>query len=329
MGEIDLSIIIVSYNTKNFLEKCLESVQQSFTLPECKPTLITEIIVADNGSTDGSVEMLKKLQTRAAGKAFGDARQHSELRTIFNKTNLGFAAANNIALRHPSVKLRTRAQGRYILFLNPDTLVQGGTLKIMVKFMDENPKVGAATCRVELANGQLDQACHRGFPTVWNSFCYFSGLEKLFPKSRIFAGYSLTYLPLNKIHEIDAGCGAFLIVRHQAGKEINWFDEDYFWYGEDLDFCYRLKQNGWKIMFVPTTKIIHWKGAASGIKKHSQNISTANKETKIRAAEASIEVMRIFFQKHYKDKYPKFIYWLTMLGINLLEKIRLTQISSK
>ncbi len=300
MEKIDLSIIIVSYNTKNFLKKCLESIKLN-------PNY--EIIVADNGSTDGSLAMLKGLKEK----------NKQNLTIIGNQKNLGFAKANNKALE--------KAQGRLVLFLNPDTILGKETLKTMIDFMDENPKVGAATCRVELTNGRLDQACHRGFPTVWNSFAYFSGLEKLFPKSPIFAGYSLTYLPLGKIHEIDAGCGAFLMVRQEAGSQISWFDEDYFWYGEDLDFCYRLKEKDWKIMFVPTTKITHWKGAASGIKRHSQGISTASKETKIKAAKASVKVMRLFFQKHYQHKYPKVIYWLTMLGISFLEKIRLFKIS--
>lgn len=302
-GKIDLSIIIVNYNTKDFLQECLKSVVGSREIG----VRSKEIIVIDNNSTDGTIEMLKELQT-----------QNSELRTIFSQSNLGFAKANNLAIK--------KSSGRYILFLNPDTIVQEDTLKTMVKFMDENPKVGAATCRVELTDGHLDQACHRGFPTAWNAFCYFSGLEKLFPKSKVFARYSLTFLPLDKIHEIDAGCGAFLLVRKEAGEQVGWFDEDYFWYGEDLDFCYRLKQKGWKIMFVPTTKIIHWKGAASGILKHSQKISPASKQTRIKAAKASVKVMRIFFQKHYQDKYPKIIYWSVMLGIKLMEKIRLARI---
>lgn len=301
MEKIDLSIIIVNYNTKDFLKKCLESLQPVVR----KTSFRTEIIIVDNSSSDDSLQFLNSLNW-------------PNLKVIASKKNLGFAKANNLAIK--------KSSGRYILFLNPDTIVQKDTLKTMIKFMEENPKVGAATCRVELTDGQLDQACHRGFPTAWNAFCYFSGLGKLFPKSKIFAGYSLSYLPLDKIHEIDASAGAFLIVRREAGELLDWFNEDYFWYGEDLDFCYRLKQKGWKIMFVPTTKIIHYKGVASGIKKHSQKISPASKETKIRATKASIEVMRIFFKKHYQKKYPRFVYWLVMLGIKLLEKIRLSRI---
>ncbi len=296
--KIDLSIIIVSFNTEKLLKQSLNSVKKS----ETKYSF--EIIVVDNASQDTSTEMVEK--------------EFPEVLLIKNKKNLGFAKANNIGIK--------KANGRYILLLNPDTIMQNNTLEVMIDFMDKNQRVGAATCKIELADGSLDQACHRGFPTVWNSFSYFIGLERLFPKIKLFSGYSLSYLPKSRTHEIDSGCGAFLIVRKKAGNEVNWLDEDYFWYGEDLDFCYRLKEDGWQIMFVPMVKIIHYKGAASGIKKHSQEISSADKKTKEKAIKASIEVMRIFFKKHYQDKYPRFIYKLTLLGICLLEKIRLLKL---
>jgi len=297
--KIDLSIIIVNFNTKDLLRDCLNSIKRS----EINYGL--EIIVVDNSSQDNSSLMIKK--------------EFKEVTLIENKDNLGFSKANNQGIK--------RAHGCYILLLNPDTIVSRNTLQVMVDFMKENKKVGAATCKIELTDGSLDQACHRGFPTIWNSFSYFSGLEKLFPKVKPFSGYSLSYLFKNTIHEIDSACGAFLIIRKEAGEEVNWLDEDYFWYGEDLDFCYRLKQKGWQIMFVPQVKIIHYKGAASGIKKHSQKISTADEKIKEKAIRASTEVMRIFFRKHYQNKYPKLIYKITMLGINFLEKIRLLKLS--
>jgi len=296
--KIDLSIIIVSYNTRDLLRDCLASIAKAE-----REGLAIEVVVVDNGSTDRSDQMVEN--------------QFPQVKLIANKKNIGFAAANNIGLKHST--------GRYLLFLNPDTIVGPGTFKAMISFMDKNPKVGAATCRVELPDGTLDYSCHRGFPTPWNAFAFFSGLAKVFPKTKLFAGYPLSFLPLDRIHEIDSACGAFLIVRREAGKEIGWWDEDYFWYGEDLDFCFRLKKKGWKIIFNPETKIIHYKGAASGIKKHSQKVATATRETKIRAAKASTQVMRIFFQKHYKDRYPKAVYWLVMRGIGLLEKVRLAR----
>lgn len=297
---IDLSVIILNYNTKDFLRDCLQSIKKAKT-----DGLGFEIIVVDNASTDSSVAMVKK--------------EFPEVKLIVNKQNLGFAAGNNIGFK--------KAKGRYLLLLNPDTIVQSETLKFMVEFMDKHPQVGAATCRIELPDGRLDYACHRGFPTPWNAFAYFSGLARTFPKTKFFTGYTLTHLSLEKIHEIDSGCGAFLVIRRQAGEEVRWLDEDYFWYGEDLDFCYRLKEKGWQIMFVPPVKIVHYKGAASGIIRHSQKVATATKETKIKSTKASTEVMRVFFQKHYQEKYPKPVYWLVMKGIDLLEKMRLLKLS--
>lgn len=299
MKKPDLSIIILNYNTKNLLRDCLRSIEKSKT-----DGLVFQTIVVDNASTDGSVKMVK------------DDFPGVEL--MVSKKNLGFAGGNNLGIPHSS--------GRYVLFLNPDTIVEPNTFKEMVNFMNDHPQVGASTCKVILPNGKLDDACHRGFPTPWNAFCHFFGLEKIFPKSKIFSGYSLGWLPLDKIHEIDSGVGAFLMVRRKVGEEINWWDEDYYWYGEDLDLCYRIKEKGWKVMFVPTTKIIHYKGAASGIKKDSQKISTATKETKIRSVKMSTQVMRIFYQKHYLNKYPKLVSWLVMRGIDLLEKIRIARV---
>ena len=298
-NKIDLSIIIVNFNTKDLLEACLKSVFSS------QGKFYFEVIVVDNGSVDDSAKMV--------------ADKFPKVKLIKSQNNLGFSTANNLAIKKAK-------PSSFILLLNPDTVVPKTSLKKMITFMEQNSKAGAATCRVEMTNGCLDQACHRGFPTAWNAFCYFSGLEKLFPKSRFFSGYSLGYLPLNKTHQIDSACGAFLMIRRQAGDEVNWLDQDYFWYGEDIDFCYRLKQNGWQIFFVADIKITHYKGMASGIKSHSQKISSAKKETRIKAAKASIQVMHIFFNKHYRDKYPKVIYWLVILGIIILEKIRLLKL---
>lgn len=300
VNKINLSIIILNYNTRELLKKCLGSIRRAW-----KDGFVIEVIVVDNASKDGSAQMIEK--------------EFTEVILVKSKKNLGFSAGNNLGI--------PKTKGEYVLFLNPDTVVSPETLGAMLKFMQQNPEVGAATCRVELPSGRLDEASHRGFPTPWRAFCYFSGLSKLFPRSRIFTGYTLGHLPLDQVHEIDSGTGAFLLVRREAGEQIKWWDEDYFWYGEDLDFCYRLKEKGWQVMFVPITKILHYRGVASGIKKHTQGISTATQETRRRAARASIEAMRIFYKKHYLSKYPRLITWVTLLGISLLGKIRLGKIS--
>lgn len=292
----DVSIIILNYNTKNFLKKCLQSIEES------KNGFSKEVVVVDNASTDGSLDMVKN--------------GFPEVISLANKTNLGFAAGNNVGLR--------KASGSYVLFLNPDTVLEKNALKKVFDFMEKNKDVGVASPRLELPNGELDEASHRGFPTPWNAFCHFSGLRRLFPKSKVFSGYTMGWLlDSKKPHEVDSVSGAFFFVRREAGREVNWWDEDYFWYGDELDFSYRLKQKGWKVMFVPTTWVLHYRGVASGIKKHSRKISTANKKTRIRAAKASTQAMRIFYKKHYLQKYPKLVSWLVLLGIGFLEKARL------
>ncbi|MCL5113979.1 MAG: glycosyltransferase family 2 protein [Patescibacteria group bacterium] len=286
---IDLSIVIVSYNAREFLLNCLLSIKKSVG------NLKHEVIVVDNDSSDRSSEMVKNKFPSAV--------------LIESKRNLGFSKANNLGVK--------KTKGKYILFLNPDTLLRDDVLDKMVKFMDNHKSVGVSTCKLVMPNGKLDDACHRGFPTPWNAFCYFSGLSKIFSHSRIFSGYNLGFLDLSKTHEIDACAGAFMLVRREAGEEISWWDEDYFFYGEDLEFCYRLKEKGWKTYFIPSVSILHHKGVSGGIKKISKEVSTADKKTKKMATLARFQAMKIFYNKHYQDKYPRFVTWLVIQGVNL------------
>lgn len=286
-----LSIVIVNFNTRKFLKNCIDSIYEN------KGNLDIEVIVVDNASTDG---LVKELRIN---------------KIIANKKNVGFAAANNQGIKE--------SKGEYILLLNPDTLVQKGTLLGMVNFMEKNSDVGVATCKVLLENGELDDACHRGFPTPWNAFCHFSGLGNIFPKSKFLNGYHLGFCDLDKIHKIDACAGAFMMIRRQAGSDIGWLDEDYFWYGEDLDFCYRVKEKGWQMMFIPDFRIIHFKGVSGGIKNHSQHLTTADRKTKLLATRARFAVMRIFYKKHYKNKYPVWLTWLVLSAIKIKEYLSL------
>ena len=286
----DLSIIILNYNTRDLLRDCLRSVLKSK-----KNSFAYEIIVVDNASVDGSVEMIK--------------REFPQVKIIQSKENLGFAGGNNLALK--------KAQGKYILFLNSDTQVKPDAFQKMITFMDSDPKIGAATAKTMLVSGGMDPDCHRGFPTPWASICYFLGFEKLFPKSKIFGQYHQFYLDLNKIHEIDAGFGTFMFVRRQALTEVGSWDENYFFYGEDLDLFYRIKKAGWKVMFYPEPLLIHHKGASSGLRKESKKISQANQQTRIKTAKASIQAMEIFYKKFYQDKYPHWLTWVVILGIRI------------
>lgn len=289
MGKVKLSIIIVNYNTKALLRQCLESV------------ISHEVIVVDNGSKDGSVEMVEK--------------EFPKVELIKNKSNLGFAKANNQALR--------QAQGRYILFLNSDTIVPKETTSELLSYLEKHPEIGVITPRLELRNGKLDPDCHRGFPQPWAAFCYFSSLEKIAPKSKIFGQYHQGWKDLNTIHEIDSCCGAFLLTRKNILEEVGGFDEAYFFYGEDLDLCYRIKQKGWKIVYYPKVKAIHYKGASSGLRKESKDVARPDRAVLIKVARASADAMWIFYDKFYKAKYPLLVTLFVKIMIQIKKIFRI------
>lgn len=275
----ELSIIILNYNVKEFLLNCLDSIFQS------KGKLDKwQVIVVDNASSDGSVEEVRE--------------RYKDIEILENSKNLGFAAGNNKAI--PFVKAPV------VLFLNPDTIVVGNAIQKTLEVLLSNPDLGAITCKVELGDGSLDYSCHRGFPTPWNSFAYFSGLAKLFPRSPIFAGYTATYLDTSKPHEIDCLTGAFLMVRKIVGDQIGWWDSDYFFNGEDIEFCFSLKEKGWKIYYYPGEKIIHYKGSSA-------------KKVKPETIIHGVSAMRIFYKKHYYKKYPPYLRDIVLWGIKLLE----------
>jgi len=289
---LDLSIIIVSYNTREFLKECIASIVKNVK------KISYEIIIIDNASTDGTAESIK----------------YKNIKMILNKGNVGFSRANNQGIK-------ASQESRYVLFLNPDTVIQDQTIEKMLEFMDAHKDVGASTCKLVMTNGKIDDATHRGFPTPWNAFSHFSGLEKLFPKSKLFAGYSLGWMNFNSVHRIDVLAGAFMLVRRIAGDEVKWWDEDYFFYGEDIDFCYMLKQKGWKIYYVPSVSMIYSKGVSGGIKAVSKEITTASKETKKRATKSRFSAMRIFYKKHYEKKYPWIVNLMVHVGISVREKL--------
>jgi len=300
MKKIDVSIVIVSYNTLDYLRNCLNSLYSAIS-----DKVSFEIIVIDNDSTDGSREMLHK-----------DFKHV----TAIENTNEGFAKANN---RGVGV-----SKGRYVLFLNPDTIMSKGVIEEVVKFMDQNDEVGASTCKLVMENGELDYAARRGFPTPWNSITYFSGLAKVFPTSKLFSGYTMGWENSSEPHEVDSLAGAFMMTRRTAGDQVGWWDEDYFFNGEDIDFCYRLKQKNWKIYYLPHIAILHYNGVSGGTKKSSQHITTANKTRKQFVTKARFDAMRIFYKKHYTKKYPKLITWGIFKGISLKQWLTMRRIGN-
>ena len=239
---MDLSVIIVNYNVKDFLENALVSIERALQAHLRSGKKISgEIFVVDNASDDGSVELLRKRFPR--------------IHLIVNKQNLGFAQANNVALE--------RSRGRYALLINPDTIVQEDTLRVMIDFLDEKNEIGAAGCKILNPDGTLQLACRRSFPSPWVSLTKTTGLSALFPSSKLFGRYNLTYLDPDQSYEVDAISGSFLIVRRKVYEEVGGLDENFFMYGEDLDWCYRIQKAGWKIYYVHETQIIHYKGEST------------------------------------------------------------------
>lgn len=303
-----LSIIILTYNTKEITLAAVKSIEENYK-EEVKAGKF-EVIVADNSSTDGSLEFFRKYKDSTNIKIF---------HIIDNEGNLGFSKGNNKGV--------LLAKGKYVLFLNPDTIVYKNTLNYMLDFMDKNSEIGASSCKLINQDGQIDFNCHRGFPTPWNAFCYFLGLQRLFPKNRLFAGYTQGWKNLDTTHEVDAIEGAFMLVPKSVGEKVGWWDEDYFFYGEDLQFCYNIKKIGLKIYYVGEVNIMHIGGAASGIKKKTQNITTVNMDDKKKLQVARFDAMKIFYSKNYKDIYPKWVYFLINKGIDFLKQKELTKLS--
>ncbi|RLC35227.1 hypothetical protein DRH14_01375 [Candidatus Shapirobacteria bacterium] len=301
---IILSTIILNYNSGDYLLKSTQSLYKS------KLKDFIEIIVVDNASTDRSFQQLFKFKNNLS---------HPKIKLKFlalNK-NLGFSTGNNRGLK------KINSKSKYVLFLNPDTTVNPNTIQQSINFHQKNPQVDASTCKIILAKtNQTQPECHRGFPTPWRSFCYFSGLSKLFPKSKLFSGYFLGHLNRNKVHQIEACVGAFLMVKKSIGQKINWWNQKYFFYGEDLDFCFQLKKHNFKLYYNPNCQITHYQGISSGIKQQSKKLSQASRQTKIRSAKASTQAMRIFYQLNYFDNYSNLTKFIVNQAINLLEKYR-------
>ncbi|MBX4258437.1 glycosyltransferase family 2 protein [Clostridium estertheticum] len=273
---MDISIIIVNYNTKQLLADTIQSVIDTVG------QITYEIIVVDNASSDGSIEMIKK--------------QYPKVNLIENKDNLGFPKANNIGIK--------QAGGRYVLLLNSDTKVLDNCIQKCLEYMDGNIEAGAIGCKLLLTSGKLDHACKRGFPTPEASLYYILKLHKLFPHSKKFGEYTLNYLPIDEINEVDALTGAFMMVRKKVIDKAGLLDETFFMYGEDLDWCFRIKEAGYKVIYYPEAVTIHYKGGSSKRKRY-KTIYEFHR------------AMYIFYNKHYRDKYNFIITGIVFVSITV------------
>lgn len=259
-----ISIIIVSYNVKHYLEQCIWSVIQS------AKDIEYEIFIVDNNSTDDSPAYLKK--------AF---QQCPNLHFICNKDNIGFGHANNQALR--------QAKGEFILFLNPDTILTENTLTDYINFYREHPEAGAVGVKMLRPNGKFALESRRGLPTPFTSCCKMLGLSRLFPKSRLFGRYYMQYLDEKDSNPIQVVSGACMMVPHAILDKTGGFDEQFFMYGEDIDLSCRILENGNQNYYIPTP-ILHYKGEST-------------EKSSFRYVHIFYGAMLIYFNKHYKHSY--------------------------
>ncbi len=255
---MELSIIIVNYNVKHFLEQCLHAALKAAR------GIDAEIFVVDNNSVDGSAQLIRE--------------KFNEIHFIENRENVGFSRANNQAIR--------QAAGKYILLLNPDTVVEEDTFTKVIAFMNEHPEAGGLGVKMIDGKGNFLPESKRGLPTPWVAFYKMFGISRLFPKSRKFGKYHLSYLDENETHEVDVLAGAFMLLRKEALDKVGLLDETFFMYGEDIDLSYRITQGGYKNFYFPETTIIHYKGEST--KKGSLNY-----------VKVFYNAMIIFARKHF------------------------------
>jgi hypothetical protein len=258
---MDLSIVIVNFNTRELTKQTIDAV--------CATTknISYEIIVADNSTS----------------KKDSYDRADDRVKLLADLPNNGFGNACNIGA--------SKAIGRYVLFLNSDTIMQPGTLDKCVAYLDSHSDVGCLGIKTVLADGSFDHGCKRGFPTPWNSLCYVLGLDRLFKNNKKFGGYRLSYLSNDKTWEVDSVSGAFMMIPRAILTKTGGFDESIFMYGEDIDLCYRIKLMGFKVVYYSDVFMIHLKGQSG--------LNTKNKVV----IKHFHNGLRVFYDKYYKEKH--------------------------
>ncbi|MGE3801759.1 MAG: glycosyltransferase [Candidatus Kapaibacterium sp.] len=280
---MQLSIIIVNYNVRDLLLNAIASLNRALSGIE------GEIIVVDNASSDGAVELLQ--------------RDYPEVLTLPQDRNLGFGRAHNIGISH--------ARGEYILILNPDTVVQEDTLREMLQFMADHPNAGAVGCKIVHPDGTLDAAAKRGFPSPWSAFSRVFGLSRLFPRSKLFGGYNLSWIGDDTTSQVESLSGSFMFFRASVLRELGGFDTDFFMYGEDLDLCWRTRKGGWEVWYYPGTSIIHIKGEST-------------RRSSLDSIGMFYDAMEIFARKHFRSPFLLFLVRLGILlrrGIARIERL--------
>ena len=281
------------------LSVCFVNYNSGGYLADCLLSLIEltagisyEVIVVDNNSNDDSLELAKTV--------------NKDLILIKNIQNVGFSAANNQAIRI--------SNGRHILLLNNDILLKNNVLKMLVEFQDSHPESGACGGKLESPEGRIQNQCKRGMPTPWNILSHLLKLDNIFPSRKLFGGYLLTYLDPNVVNEVEAISGACMMISRDALDKVKGLDEDFFLYGEDIDLCLRIRKSGWKIFYVPQARLIHY----------GEKGSRADVYNRICQYYRS---MFIFYNKHYRAKYPFYVNWSVYAGISIIRSIHFIRVS--
>lgn len=281
---MDLSIVMINYNTPKLTEQAISSIFS------CRQDLEFEIVLVDN-----SVDPEQRYSVERAG-----------VTVLGGVENRGFGNACNIGARY--------ASGKYLLFLNSDTLMHPGTLKQCVAYLSSHPQAGALGARTLLQTGTLDHACKRGFPTPSAAFYYFTGLDRLRPANRKLGAYRATWLEETAVGEVDSVAGSFLMMPKDVFERTGGFDETFFMYGEDLDLCFRIKELGYRVVYYGKASITHLKGQ-SGLHTQSKTV-----------AFHFYHAMELFYRKHYLQTYPAAVNAIILSAIRLKYHIALAKI---
>jgi GT2 family glycosyltransferase len=280
---MDLSIIIVNYGTYQLTKDTVISLLNTIV------DINYEIIIVDNDSPDDSFNRLDD-----------DFKDIDNIMLIQNDNNDGFAKANNIGIRNST--------GEYVLLLNSDVIVKEHTINQSLNYIKENKNIGCLGCKVVLPDGNLDKACRRSFPTFEVSFYRLTGLSKLFPNSKRFNRYNLSYLDENEVYPVDCVVGAFMLIPRDVLLKCGCLDESYFMYGEDIELCYNIKELGYDVIYYGKTEITHYKGASGKSKRLLYEFHNS---------------MQIFYDKHYKQSDNFLINAITYIGIWSLYYVKL------
>jgi len=273
---LQISVIIVNYNAHGYILLTLEAVFRAVK------NFTAEVIVVDNASSDGSVGQI--------------SQYYPQTTIIQNPRNAGFAAANNIGLR--------RARGDFLLLLNPDTMVPEDIFELLLEFMNQTPDAGVAGCKILNADGSFSVDSRHSVPSPMTALWKQLGFNRLFPNSKIFGRYNLTYLDPDKTYPVDAISGSFMLLRRQVIEQAGLLDEEFFMYGEDLDYCYRINQTAWKVYYYAGTAILHYKGESTNKNAfgYSWNFSRS---------------LFLFYRRHFHYHFSFLMHGIVLLGVIL------------